>query len=355
MMMTGLTQPIFGSKNNFLRLCVLLTLVFVMLCSVFNNTSAAGVPVIYIGTINQNLNVTISGVNFPVGEIFTVRMGAFGTLGIGGTIVGTQNTVSGSTFTTTFTIPVALVGASKIAIRFDSPDGYYSYNWFYNNPTSVSTPVIPAATAIPGYYGTPTFTISTVQQGVSVTILTNNFPAGQPFTVRMGEFGTLGIGGIVVDTTNSGTGGSFSKTYTIPASLASLTKIAIRMDCPLGYYAFNWFFNNTAPVAATTAVPSAISSYVGIPTFFINSVVKDASVSIAAYNFPPGQVFTVRMGEFGTLGVGGTVITTIDSGAGGNFSATYAIPAWLSGRSQIAIRIESASGYYYAYNWFYNN
>jgi hypothetical protein len=61
------------------------------------------------------------------------------------------------------------------------------------------------------------------------------------------------------------------------------------------------------------------------------------------------------MGEYGTYGIGGIVVTTVNSGAGGSFSATYAIPAALVGRSKIAIRLESANGYYYAYNWFYNN
>jgi hypothetical protein len=87
----------------------------------------------------------------------------------------------------------------------------------------------------------------------------------------------------------------------------------------------------------------------------ISSVVKDQSVTISAVNFPPGQDFTVRMGDFGTLAIGGMVITTFNSGAGGSFTATYPIPAAIAGSYKIAIRLESATGYYYAYNWFYNN
>ena len=60
------------------------------------------------------------------------------------------------------------------------------------------------------------------------------------------------------------------------------------------------------------------------------------------------------MGAYGTLGIGGILVTSVDTGAGGNFSATYDIPAALAGSSKIAIRLETASGYFYAFNWFYN-
>ena len=61
----------------------------------------------------------------------------------------------------------------------------------------------------------PTFSIVTVKPGESVTIRTNNFPPGQAFTVRMGPYGTYGINGEIVGTTDSGAGGSFEATYSI--------------------------------------------------------------------------------------------------------------------------------------------
>ena len=79
----------------------------------------------------------------------------------------------------------------------------------------------------------------------TVTIKTNNFPANKDFTVRMGKIGTKAIGGVVVATTPSGTGGSFTATYDIPDSLKGLSQIAIRMDASGGFFAFNWFWNST--------------------------------------------------------------------------------------------------------------
>ena len=333
-----------------------LVIVAALVLGVFSTSQAYGIPIISIKTVVTDVSVTISGVNFPADQTFTVRMGAFGTLGIGGVVVGTKEPASGSSFTATFTIPASLLGASKIAIRLDSPQGYYSYNWFYNNTAPVATPAVPAGTPAPAYTGIPTFNISSVVNGTSVTVQASNFPAGQTFTVRMGEFGTLALGGTVIGITSSASGGAFSATYAIPAALAGLAKIAIRMDSPQGYYAYNWFYNNTSSAAtpAATAPAPAVPAYTSFPTMSIVSVVKDSKVTIHAMNVPAGETMTVLMGEFGTMGVNGIVITKISSGNGGDFDATYMIPAALAGRYKIAIRFEMSSGYY-AYNWFYNN
>jgi hypothetical protein len=114
----------------------------------------------------------------------------------------------------------------------------------------------------------------------------------------------------------------------------------------------------TRPVTATavpaTPAPTATTrpGFV-IPTFNIISVVRGASVTIRTANFPANQTFTAMMGQIGTLGVGGTVVGTTPSGAGGVFTATYTIPAALANAGAIAIRLQSPSGYY-SYNWFYN-
>lgn len=92
-----------------------------------------------------------------------------------------------------------------------------------------------------------------------------------------------------------------------------------------------------------------------VPTITIAGVVRDQSVTIRAANFPAGHKFNVLMGEYGTAGVNGLHVTTIDSGSSGSFTQTFNIPAALAGRSKIAIRLQSASGAgYYSYNWFYN-
>ena len=61
-------------------------------------------------------------------------MGAHGTYAVGGVVVDTVTTDGGGTITDTFSVPAALAGSTRIAIRLQSSTtGYYAYNWFYNN------------------------------------------------------------------------------------------------------------------------------------------------------------------------------------------------------------------------------
>lgn len=98
--------------------------------------------------------------------------------------------------------------------------------------------------------------------------------------------------------------------------------------------------------------PGVITGY---PLIEIVSVSRDQKVTIKGLNFPPQDRFDVLMNIYGTLGVNGQVVASILSGAGGEFTGTYQIPAFLQGQATIAIRLESPSSGYYAYNWFYNN
>ena len=102
----------------------------------------------------------------------------------------------------------------------------------------------------PIYTGVPTFTVCGVAQNGSVTIKTANFPPNQTFTVTMGAFGTQGIGGVVVGTINSGTGGTLTATFGIPAQFAGYNRLALRAQTAHAYpfFAYNWFFNTTATV-----------------------------------------------------------------------------------------------------------
>jgi hypothetical protein len=316
------------------------------------------IPTISIVSVVADTSVTIRTNNFPANQTFTARMGAMGTRGIGGIVVGTTNSGAGGTFLVTYEVPAALRGSAQIAIRLESPQGFYSYNWFYNSGSAVATPGAgtPSAPPVPGYTGIPTFSIVSTIGGQSVTIRTNNFPPSQTFTVRMGAMGTRGVGGTVVGTTESGAGGIFVVTYTIPEGLRSASQIAIRLESPQGYYAYNWFYNSTAggdgTTPATPVPPAPI--YTGIPTFSVVRVVGDTSITIRTNNFPANQSFTATMGAMGTRGVGGVVVGATQSGVGGAFDVTYEIPASLRGTGQIAIRLESPQGYF-AYNWFYNS
>jgi|GEM_PF-967422 len=103
--------------------------------------------------------------------------------------------------------------------------------------------------------------------------------------------------------------------------------------------------------ASCSGVPGSGGS---VPIVTIIDVSQDRQVTIDAANFPAGQSLNVRMGAYGTDANGGTVVGTANSGSSGCFSATFPISSTFAGSPKIAIRVETTSGYYYGYNWFYN-
>ena len=331
---------------------------------------------LYIQSVEPDDNLSVRTGNFPAGTFYNVYMGKHGTNGLNGVLVARTNSGDGGSFGVDYTIPSQLYGQSIIDLRMVSDDGSsYAAVSFYNSSGGGAAPSTSSGNSTTGSSSgsyvsyVPTFSIVMVKPGESVTIRTYNFPPGQAFTVRMGPYGTFGINGEVVGTTDSGSGGSFDATYSIPESLKTAEAIAIRMDSSRGYYAYNWFTNMGTPSAAPTAIPSVTAAapvpgapaappaqppttYTGYPYFYINSVVANNTVTITGYNFPPDQSYMVTMGPYGGFGIGGTVVATTETNTGGTITATYSIPANLAGSYQIAIRLESP--YNFAYNWFYN-
>jgi hypothetical protein len=339
--------------------------------------SAAAVPITEIVAVARDNEVSIRTYNFPANTNFTVTMGAMGTRGVNGYVVGSVNSGATGSFTASFKIPAALYGSYQISIRLQSGGyyPYYSYNWFYNNSTA-GVPEVPPTQppTTPGYTGIPTFMITAVKRNDSVKIQTNNFPAGQTFNVTMGVMGTRGIGGFPVGTLESGAGGKLSATFTIPPELYDHAQIAIRAQTGhlYPYYAFNWFWNNDANAgnvgtggegdsssgSESDSPPPAPVVYYGIPVITITKVVRDGEVTFQTYNYPANVDFSVTMGAMYTRGIGGIHVGDFNSGAGGSFAVTMPIPAALAGSSQISIRAQSHHPMpyaFYSYNWFFNN
>lgn len=97
--------------------------------------SSAAVPTFVITDVIRNSQVSITTRNFPPLQKFKVTMGKMYTKGIDGIEVDETHSGSGGSFKATYTIPKPLRGLDRIAIRLESPSGYYSYNWFYNSTT----------------------------------------------------------------------------------------------------------------------------------------------------------------------------------------------------------------------------
>jgi hypothetical protein len=349
-----------GNGRSPLRLMsIVLSILALFLLLGASTTSAASqtIPTISIVSVVTDQTVTIQTHNYPPAQIFTVRMNYMGTAGIGGEVVGSFDSSRGDS-TATYPIPNFLKGQAQIAIRLDSAQGYYSYNWFWNNTSGTSggsggQPVPP-----PSYVGIPTFSIVNVTPDTNVTILTNNFPPNQLFDVTMGLMYTQGIGGIKVGEINSGAGGAIQQTFNIPAELRGQSRIAIRAQTRHAnpFYAYNWFWNNTSGGTGgqpTPTPPIVVPPVTGTPTIKICQVVRDGTVQFQTANYPANMNFTVTMGPMGTQGILGYPAGTFNSGSGGMVRFTIPIPDGVKGLSQIAIRAQGSP--YFSYNWFWNS
>ncbi|HSB01246.1 MAG TPA: hypothetical protein VLE49_11385 [Anaerolineales bacterium] len=203
------------------------------------------------------------------------------------------------------------------------------------------------------YSGHPTIFIVSVDRDDSVTIKARNLPPDYEFRVRMGRMGTRGIGGTIVDTFDTGDGGTQTFTFDIPSRFHGDRQIAIRIEATSGtrYFAFNWFFNNTSG----TSNGGTHHGYSGFPRMRIMSVTRNTSVRVRFINLPPDDEFKLMMNRFGTRGRNGTVVSSFETGDGGNQTMTFDIPSDLRGLARIAIRIESKTGSgFFAFNWFFN-
>lgn len=221
----------------------------VILLAFLPQSAFAAVPSFNFTTIKTGESVTIHAVNFPQNTNFTVRMDVFGNLAIGGTIVGTVNSGTG-TFNATFNIPASLKDKSTIAIRLDSASGWYSYNWFTNKTSSTTVP--PTTT-----YAGPYIEVIAVDANKEVTVQAHGFPASQNFEIRIGPYYTFFTDYVVVGTVNSGSGGSFKFNVQLPSVVKDVYLATVRLDSPQKVYAYNAFRNvNTGTVSQQpTPVP----------------------------------------------------------------------------------------------------
>lgn len=196
----------------------------------------------------------------------------------------------------------------------------------------------------------PWINVTSVVPNANVTIALYNLPPNSSFQVQMGEYGTAGIGGYHSAGFTTGDESYSEKTFSIPVALYDEALIDVRIS-GAGVAASCSFYNTGTVVTPDDPTPGG---YGGIPTTSIKSVVVGESVTITTYNFPKEKDFTAYMGEFGTRGVGGIEVGTFYSAGGGSFELTFEIPDALADENLVAIRLQTADNYYYAYDWFYN-
>ena len=198
--------------------------------------------------------VTIKTQSVPSNVFFNVSMGHKKSDGsITWEALADLDTGNGGTFKTSINIPASLQGKTNLVLRLKQvkKNGkVFKYTQYFSNSSYTSSGTGGYVGPYYGgyyYHSIPTFSITQVRRNNTVTIRTHNFPASVTFDVLMGPMGTRGVGGYHVGTLHSGSGGTLTATFSIPAALYNSRQISIRtQNWPTGYYSYNWFYNNNA-------------------------------------------------------------------------------------------------------------
>ena len=205
---------------------------------------AAGGIRINILSVNANKSVTVEALNFPAHEDFKVRVGPYYTFARAYRVMDTINSGSGGNFQFTVNLPDNVAADDLVAIRLDSPSGYYVYNAFYNTNKSASSSS-PTATPV----ATQSPVVSGACQVISVSPANwSSFDPRFDFDAVWEVKNTSGKtwDANSVDIKYLGGEKFYKKTsaYDLPKSVKSGNSIKIVVDMlapsQSGYYSTNW-------------------------------------------------------------------------------------------------------------------
>jgi len=221
-------------------------IIAVILMAVAVTPVSAAIPTTSIVAVVESESVTIQTANFPADNTFHVYMGFNGTHGTSGYLVSKLTTGEGGSFKAKFLIPDELSDEDIVAIRFESvtDSKYYSYNWFYNETGADNSECsnCSSSTVLPP--GFPTFDITSVVKGQSVTIRTRYLPAETRYSVLLKKGDTSVLTWYEVAGFETAEGGVMDATFDIPAEIQYAEKIAIKLySINDGFVTYNLFTN----------------------------------------------------------------------------------------------------------------
>lgn len=244
-------------KSKFYRFFLLLTALALVAMMLPQPVQAAGATV-EIVSIKADESVTIRAKNFPANSTITVRMDVSGNAGIDGIVVAESNSGSTGSFEATYNIPAELKGVKTISVRLEGPLNYHAYNWFNNRSSQVSGP-----TQVPSNAVAPAVKVTAVEKNERITVSVSGFPANVNFRVRVGPFYTFARNYVVVQTINSGKGGSFQFNLDLPSVVKDVDLVTIRLDSydsAVKYFAYNAFKNETTGTIGSVAGPEVANA-----------------------------------------------------------------------------------------------
>jgi hypothetical protein len=248
-------------KSTLYRFSIVLMLLALVVMAMPRPVQAAAGASVEIVSVKADESVTIRVKGFPANLTLVARLDRSGNAGIDGIVVGEIKTGTGADFEATLKFPAELKGVSTISVRLESTTGgWYAYNWFTNKSSSVAGPTTPSTNP---QTVSPAVKLYGLDAG-KATFRVTGFPANVNFNVRIGPFFNFWKGGSDVVTINSGKGGTFDFTVTLPTGLKAGELTTIRMDSVGGsvhYVAYNAFKNEKfATVDPNPAGPVSVDT-----------------------------------------------------------------------------------------------
>jgi hypothetical protein len=249
----------------FLRLSIVMTLVAVMILAIpgvlqADTPSSTTKPFIEVTAVNKNKEITVSATNFPANVDFYVRIGPYASFFSNQKVMLNFNSGTGGSFKFNVALPDIVKDVDLVTIRVDSLNvrpSIFAYNAFHNvNLGTVNSTPSPTPTTTVK----PAVDVIAIEKNTRITVSASGFPANIYFSVRIGPYYTFGRDQQVVQTFNSGNGGSFIFNVDLPAIVKEVDLITIRLDSVSGsthYVAYNAFYNkNLGTISNNPTVPS---------------------------------------------------------------------------------------------------
>jgi len=319
--------------------------------------------------------------NFPQSQNFRVTMGLIGA-SFDPVRVGKLSGSLGDSFAIEFPIPSRFHRERFLALQVENTSsGAFTYNIFMNNDDwnedrgisltgqgATSSDSAGSSATVPNG---PSFWIHDVVMDTSVTIKVVRYPHGnEKYKVIVGKTGIGNeiSGGQLMGTITQDNGRYFTFKVPLPSRVLGDREFFVRLENPFTLdYAFtvvtnndDWQVQGTYQLQGESSGVSAFNPYAkgfysGHPYTQILDVIEDTEVTLQVINAPADDAFTVTMGAIGSAGINGIVIGTQTTGAGGSFVVTYPIPDSLKGSDQIAIRLQSPTSGFFAYDFFNNS
>ncbi len=241
----------------FTKTTLLLMVVMVLMAAALPTAASAATPLIDIVRVVPDESVTIRANDFPANVNFTIRMDVSGNRAEDGLAVASLNSGRGGAFEATINIPAQLKGIATIAIRLESKEGWFAYNWFTNKvggamptpqPTQPSQPV-------PVTGPKPYLSILAVRSNELVEVEARNMPAHTDLSVRVGPFTSFYRDYVYAPTVRTDANGYARWTIALPSVVQNVERVTVRIDGGKRY-AFNAFKNVTSGTIGGVPVTS---------------------------------------------------------------------------------------------------